>query len=75
VSRFYLDAAQGFHRPAFECARALVGIERILYGSDHFFTNSSWRQRLNEFIDELDLSAEERRALLQDNARKLLPCF
>jgi len=75
VSRFYLDAAQGFHRPAFECARSLVGIERMLYGSDHFFTASTWRQRLNEFIDELELSADDRRALLEGNARRLLPCF
>jgi aminocarboxymuconate-semialdehyde decarboxylase len=72
VERFHLDTAQGFHRPAFECARAVVGIDHLLYGSDHFFLGSPWRARLNQFLDGLALSPRDRAAVLSENARALL---
>lgn len=72
VERFYLDMAQGFHRPSFDCACAVVGLDHIVYGSDHFFYQGTWRQRLNDFIDDLPLSKHELSALLYGNAERIL---
>lgn len=69
---FYLDLSQGFHKPSFECARLVVGINNIIYGSDHFFIGSSWRAKTNEFIDKLLLSPSERSAIFWENSQKVL---
>jgi len=71
LPRFYVDTAQGFHRPAFDCARAVFGIERLVYGSDHFFHGSRWRAELNRFLASLPLSPAERRAITHGNAAQL----
>jgi aminocarboxymuconate-semialdehyde decarboxylase len=72
LSRFYVDTAQGFHRPAFDCARAVFGLEHIVYGSDHFFHGSRWRADLNSFLADLPLSPTERYAITRGNAERLL---
>lgn len=73
VGEFYVDTAQGFHRPAFECARATFGLGHLIYGSDHFFHDSPWRPELNRFLDSLMLRFDEREAILHGNAEQLLP--
>lgn len=72
VRRFYVETAQGFHRPSFELARAVFGVERILYGSDHFLFDSPFRPDLNDFIKSLPLSEVEREAISRGNAQQLL---
>jgi aminocarboxymuconate-semialdehyde decarboxylase len=72
VGRFYADTAQGFHEPAFRCASATFGLDHILYGSDGFFENSTWRQSLNEFLDGLKLTEQEAGAVLSGNAHRVL---
>ncbi len=72
VRRFFVDTAQGFHRPGFDCARSVFGLGHMLYGSDHFLHESPWRPDLNAFLDGLPLSREERAALLRGNAERLL---
>jgi predicted TIM-barrel fold metal-dependent hydrolase len=72
VSHFYVDTAQGFHRPSFECAKAVFGIDRLLYGSDYFFLDSPFRVELNSFFEALPLSEAERQAIFQGNARRVL---
>jgi predicted TIM-barrel fold metal-dependent hydrolase len=52
-----------------------VGIEHLLYGSDHFFIGSTWRARLNRFLADVGLPESDLRAILHDNARRILPCF
>jgi 6-methylsalicylate decarboxylase len=71
VGRFYVDTAQGFHRPGFDCARAVFSIEHMLYGSDHFFYESPWRPELNHFLESLPLREEERVALYCGNAERV----
>jgi 6-methylsalicylate decarboxylase len=76
VSRFYVDTAQGYYRPAFDCAAAVYGLDRILYGSDHFFANSTWRPELNAFFAKLDLPDADLRMIEYGNARRVLePAF
>lgn len=72
AKRFYVDTAQGFHGPSFDCARAVFGIERLLYGSDYFLLDTPFRSELNEFFETLPLSDAEREEILQGNARRLL---
>jgi aminocarboxymuconate-semialdehyde decarboxylase len=72
LPRFYVDTAQGFHRPAFDCACAVFGMEHIVYGSDHFFHGSRWRPELNRFLASLPLSQAERYAIGRGNAERLL---
>ena len=73
VSRFYVDTAQGFHRPAFDCACAVFGTQHLLYGSDHFFHGSRWRPELNRFLAGLPLSQAHRHAIARGNAEQLVP--
>ena len=72
VKRFYVDTAQGFHRPSFECARAVFGTEQLVYGSDYFLLDTPWRGELNAFFESLALSAIEREAIFRGNAQRLL---
>lgn len=72
VERFYFDLAQGFHRPSFNCACDVVGIDHMLYGTDHFFLDGTWRPTLNAFVDGLPLSPRDREAVLRGNAERLL---
>jgi len=72
LPRFYVDTAQGFHRPAFDCACAVFGTQHLLYGSDHFFHGSRWRPELNRFLASLPLSQSERHAITRGNAERLL---
>lgn len=72
VARFYADTAQGYFAPAFHCARAVYGVEHLVYGSDHFFENSRWRPDLNAFLAGLRLPEPELAAIESGNARRLL---
>jgi len=71
LPRFYVDTAQGYHRPGFECACAVFGAEHMLYGSDHFLLNNTWRDELNAFLKSLPLSAGALHGILRGNAEGL----
>ncbi len=71
VGRFYVDTAQGFHRPGFDCARTVFGVEHMLYGSDHFFHESPWRADLNRFLDSLALSEADSSSIYYRNAQRV----
>ena len=72
ADRFFVDTAQGFHRPSFECARTVFGTKRLLYGSDYFLLDTTFRSDLNAFFETLPLSDAEREDLFHRNARRLL---
>jgi len=72
ANRFYVDTAQGFHRPSFDCARAVFGTDRLLYGSDYFLLDTPFRSELNAFFETLPISDTEREDIFQRNPRRLL---
>jgi predicted TIM-barrel fold metal-dependent hydrolase len=72
VQNFYVETAQGFHRPSFDLARTVFGLDHMLYGSDFFLFDSPFRSELNAFLNTLALSEAERQTILRDNARRLL---
>ena len=47
-----------------------VGVERVMLGSDYCFTMGD--ERPVEFVDQLDLTSSQRRAILGGNAERLL---
>ena len=72
LSRFYVDCAQGFHGPGLDAARAVFGIEHILFGSDQFLLGTTWRAQLNEFLyNNPRLSDADLHAILRGNAERL----
>jgi predicted TIM-barrel fold metal-dependent hydrolase len=58
-----------FTRPPFECARQVVGLERLMYSVDYPFSANT---RGQEFLGLLELTDEEMAALTHGNAQRVL---
>lgn len=72
MPKLYFDTALGWHKPAFECARALVGIEHLVYGTDHFMEGSLFMSWTNDFLESLDLSRGDKEKIYNGNAERIL---
>jgi predicted TIM-barrel fold metal-dependent hydrolase len=72
MRKLYVDTALGWSRGAFECARELVGVEHIVFGTDYFIQNSGFMERTREFIDSLGLKPSEREMIYFENASRIL---
>jgi aminocarboxymuconate-semialdehyde decarboxylase len=57
-------------KPMMEFVIAQVGVDRIMMGSDYCFEVGV--ERPVQFVEQLDLSAEERRMILRGTAARLL---
>ena len=51
MRKLYVDTALGWNRGAFNCARELVGIEHIVFGTDYFIRGTHFMEWTSEFID------------------------
>lgn len=60
MKKLCFDTALGWHKPAFECARALVGIDHLVYGTDYFMVDSTFMDWTNAFIESLDISRADK---------------
>ncbi len=72
---FYADTAVFGSKEATICGLKFFGPERTLFGSDSPFDpekGSAYIRWTIEIIDRLDISPEERRAIYEGNARRLL---
>jgi hypothetical protein len=58
-----------FTRPPFECARAVVGLERMMYSVDYPFSPTTNGQK---FLESLELNEADRAALTHGNAERIL---
>jgi hypothetical protein len=58
-----------FTRPPFECARAVVGLDRMMYSVDYPFSPTTNGQK---FLDSLDLNDIDKAALTHRNAERIL---
>ena len=58
--RFYVTTSGYFTPPPFECARAVVGFDRLMYSVDYPFSSNTQGM---EFLKALRLRAEEEAAL------------
>jgi hypothetical protein len=66
---FHITTSGFFTRPPFDCARAVVGLERILYSVDYPFSATTQGQ---QFLSELGLTPGEMDSLTRGAAAKLL---
>jgi uncharacterized protein len=58
-----------FTRPPFDCARTVLGIDRLLYSVDYPFSPNT---RGRDFLKSLDLNAADLEKVTHQNAEKLL---
>ena len=72
---FYADTATFGSKSALICALDFYGIDHVLFASDAPFDpekGSMYTRTTIEIVDRLDLSPEERHAVYEGNARRLL---
>lgn len=67
--QFWITTSGYFTRPPFECARAVVGFDRLLYSVDYPFSANT---RGVEFLRSLQLNQDEEAALRGGHAAALL---
>lgn len=76
LRRLWFDLAGHAARQQSHAIRRLVGVERLLYGSDYPFTSAAQvRHNLDDLTSSSALSAEELGTRLRANALRLLPRF
>ena len=72
---FYADTAVFGSAAATKCGLDFFGVDKVLFASDSPFDpekGSAYIRWTIDIIDKLDITAEERRAIYEGNARKLL---
>jgi aminocarboxymuconate-semialdehyde decarboxylase len=72
---FYADSAVFGSVPATVCGLAFFGADRVVFASDSPFDpekGSAYIRWTIEIIDQLDITKEERHAIYEGNARKLM---
>ncbi|MBV8134875.1 MAG: amidohydrolase [Deltaproteobacteria bacterium] len=72
MRRLYLDTALGWNRGAFECARELVGIDHIVFGTDYFLRTAPFMDWTSAFVDGLGLKAADRELIYRGTAARIL---
>jgi predicted TIM-barrel fold metal-dependent hydrolase len=72
---FYYDATQSLSAPTFAALRALVPLERILFGSDCPFAREPQVRAVLAELDRLELPMLEREQIERGNALALFPRF
>ncbi|MBV8054534.1 MAG: amidohydrolase [Deltaproteobacteria bacterium] len=72
MRKLYVDTALGWNRGAFECARELVGLDHIIFGTDYFIRGSNFMERTREFIDGMGLRPADRELIYSGNAARIL---
>ena len=72
---FYGDTALNGSKLATECGLKFFGVDKVLFASDSPFDpekGAAYIRGTIQVIDSLDITAAERKAIYEDNARKLL---
>ena len=72
MKKLYLDTAMAWSPGAFGCARELVGIDHLVFGTDYFMPGSRFMERTTEFLDALEITPAEREMLYCGNASRIL---
>jgi predicted TIM-barrel fold metal-dependent hydrolase len=72
MRKLYVDTALGWNRGAFECARELVGLDHIVFGTDYFIRGTNFMERTREFIDGLGLRPSDRELIYSENATRIM---
>ena len=73
--RIYYDTAVNGNTAALNCAREVMGLDQMLFGTDVPFDNQFGRRLIRqtiESVERMELTAEQKQQIYQDNAIKLL---
>jgi predicted TIM-barrel fold metal-dependent hydrolase len=73
--RIFYDTAVNGNTAALKCAREVMGLDQMLFGTDAPFDNQLGRRLIRQTIESVErmgLSDEEKKKIYQDNAMKLL---
>ena len=65
----YVTTSGNMSPAAFKCTKDVLGIDKIIFGSDYCYENID---AMTDFVKELDITEEEREKLFFKNAEKLL---
>lgn len=68
-NNFYITPSGMLTKPQFDLVKAEVGVDRILYSADYPYVEP---EKLGTFLDELDLTEEEKEKISYKNGAKLL---
>lgn len=71
LKKLYLDTATVCNRAAFRCACDMVGVERIVFGSDSFAAGTRFRANMLDFLESLDIPAGERALIYSGNIERV----
>ena len=69
IDQVWVTTSGYFTRPPFECARAVVGMDRLMYSVDYPFSANT---RGKEFLASVELSDEDMAKLTHGNAGRVL---
>jgi hypothetical protein len=69
LQQVHITTSGYFTRPPFDCARQVVGLNRLLYSVDYPFSPNT---KGKDFLASLDLSPQDLTILTQTNAERLL---
>ena len=72
LSKLYVDTALGWSLPSYACAREQVGIEHIVFGTDHFNSSLPHMRKIDAFVSSA-LTESDRAAVYHTNATRLFP--
>jgi predicted TIM-barrel fold metal-dependent hydrolase len=72
MRKLYVDTAMGWSPAAFRCARELVGIDHLVFGTDYFIPGARFMERILDVLEKLDISAAERQKIFHENAARIL---
>ncbi len=73
--RIFYDTAVGGNTAALQCARSVMGLDQIVFGTDAPFDNQYGKRLIRqavEAVERMGLEDEEKKKIFQDNAIKLL---
>jgi len=65
----YVTTSGNMSPAAFRCTKDVLGIEKIIFGSDYCYESID---AMTDFVKELDITEEEREMLFYKNAEKLM---
>jgi predicted TIM-barrel fold metal-dependent hydrolase len=66
---FYVTTSGNFSWPALQCSILEIGIDRVMFSVDWPYASHT---EARDFIDKVDIPAEDRRKILSTNATRLL---
>jgi predicted TIM-barrel fold metal-dependent hydrolase len=73
VKRHYYDTALAYHPSSLRCTLDLAGVDRVVFGTDHPYTNDFRSEETIEGIEKYGFTTEEKEKVFFKNSVTLFP--